>query len=115
MKSKQTDIRALCASWAVAALLLGGLVAVAPASAEPKQDDDVNETRVFSGHILRSLCQEGVGSGSAGFSCTLPDGSVWTCVAHGPHGLDQYMCKREGAAGPSRQLPRFPGPTEATR
>lgn len=102
--------------WAVAALLVGGLV-VSPAQsfAEPRQDDDVNETRVFSGHILRSLCQEGVGSGSAGFSCTLPDGSVWTCVAHGPHGLDQYMCKREGAAGPSRQLPQFPGPTEATR
>ncbi|MGV0644858.1 hypothetical protein [Mycolicibacterium sp. XJ879] len=94
---------------AVAALLVTGfVVAPAPAPAEPKQDDDVTETRVFSGFILRSLCQEGVASGSAGFSCTLPDGSVWTCVAHGPHGLDEYLCQREGAAGPSGPVAQFP-------
>lgn len=104
---------------AVAALLIGGL-AVSPAqsSAEPKQDDDVTETRVFSGFILRSLCQEGVASGSAGFSCTLPDGSVWTCVAYGPHGPDQYLCQREGTAGPGgpggpvAQLPNVPPPVQ---
>ncbi|MGV0797462.1 hypothetical protein ABQF26_10880 [Mycolicibacterium elephantis] len=100
----------------VAALLMAGLVVTpTPASAEPKQDDDVTETRVFSGFILRSLCQEGVASGSAGFSCTLPDGSVWTCVAYGPHGPDQYLCQREGAAGPGgpvAQLPNVPPPVQ---
>lgn len=108
-----TYVGRLCATALLAATALLGTTT--DAFAKPTEDQD---TRTFSGFMLRSLCQEGVSSGSAGFSCTMPDGSVWTCVAHGPHGLDQYMCVREGATDPgpsSGQLPEFPGPTEATR
>lgn len=104
------------AATVAAALLTAGLVALAaPVSAEPKQDDDTKKGRTFSDFILGSLCQEGLpGTPGTGFSCTMPDGSVWTC--HPVYGGYNY-CVQEGTAHPTGpgQRPQAPLPTDATQ
>lgn len=103
----------LRSAWVVSVLPIMGLnLAISPAFAEPRQDNDGGR-RIFSDWILGSLCQEGLPGTASGFSCTMPDGSVWTCIpANGGHGSN-YECVREASVdpvgpGPVVTLPNTP-------
>jgi len=73
--------------------------------------------------MLKALCQEGsdITGGTAELSCTMPDGSVWTCVrTNGPFGPSDNFdckkedCKKEGSAGPRgpQEAPAPPPPAQ---